>query len=209
MDAPEQHPGLHVNYDRVGWEWFDPSLIRTDGKYESNEPVKVGALAGEGGGRNVFVNRIPAVKAADVGYGGRSHLVAQRDTDGRIVVRRLSRGERDRLCEGLEGFDWGDDDMRAYRQGNSGPPAMMSVVLRGLHDFLRPHSNFVPEHIDQIISPEDAMAFRGSLVLAEKDYGEMKKRGLIDQKPGLTEKKKNTHNPNQQKGGYAFNRCVP
>ena len=57
-----------------GWEWIDEDLAdATDVAH--GEPVKVGALADSGGGRNVFRGMVPAIKASDVGPGGRSHLV--------------------------------------------------------------------------------------------------------------------------------------
>jgi hypothetical protein len=68
----------------------------------------------------------------------------------------------------------------------------------------------VPAAITQIISERDKMAFRGSLLLAEKDYTEMKKRGLVDLEPGQASvRQTSTHKMVQQEGGYAFTDCVP
>ena len=70
----------------------------------STGPIKVGALKGTGRGRNVFRGMIPAVKAADIGLGGRSHLVMQLQRDGTRVVRTLHSSEVDRLFAGNPDF---------------------------------------------------------------------------------------------------------
>lgn len=189
-----------MRHDEIGWEWCDLDLINSEGQYDSNEPVKVGALRGEGTGRNVFVNRIPAWRASSV----HPHLVAQRGISGELVVRRLHDSEVDRLFAGLEGFEWGP------QRGESAPPVVAMQVLEVVRDFLRPQSMFVPKDIAQIISEKDTLAFRGSLMLAEKDFAELKKRGMVDQTPGQANAKSTgSHKMVQQKGGYAFTDCVP
>lgn len=191
-----------------GWEWIDEDLAEA-ADVAHGEPVKVGALAGSGGGRNVFRGMVPAIKASDVGPGGRSHLVMQRDKMGRRIVRTLHQTEVDRLFAGEDNFEWGDGEGRRMRQGNSAPPALIAPVLGAIRRFLEPQSSFIPTEIGQIIAHEDMEAFRGSLALAEIDYSELKKRGLTTLAPGQEARQTGKHRMQQPKGGMAFEECVP
>lgn len=175
----------------------------------STEPIKVGALKGTGRGRNVFRGMIPAVKAADIGLGGRSHLVMQVQRDGTRIVRTLHSSEVDRLFAGNPDFQWGTDDLRRMRQGNSAPPTLLRPVLEAIVNFLEPQSRFVPDHVGQIVAAKDVEAFRGSLTLAEVDFYELSKRGQTHTLPGQERKAGNHHKQIQPKGGLAFLDCVP
>ena len=83
MDPPESHPDLAIDVQTRGWEWRDETLIQAANK-SSMDTIKVGALKGTRGGRNVFKGLIPAVKAADIGLEGRSHLVMQSQQGRRL-----------------------------------------------------------------------------------------------------------------------------
>ena len=180
LDAPELHRDLWRN-EAVVW------TADMDGTRNPDDPDmqwRVGTIAGTGPGRNVFRSRIPAIKASDFGPGGRSHLVAQKTTQGVWVVRNISHSEEARFFHGEQIF-WGDNQEDASRRrGGSGPPTMIAPVLRGIAAIVRPTVSSVPASIDDIISKDDVKAFRGHMHMAHADYLKYKKAGLTETTPG-------------------------
>ena len=147
---------------------------------------KVGTLEGSGPGLSVFRSRIPAVKASSFGPGGRSYLVAQRETSGEWIVRNLHASEEVRLFSHPEvPMFWGTDAEEAStRRGNSGPAPMMLPIMKGLVEHCRPAVSSVPADIDDIISPSDIAAFRGHMHSGYEDYKRYKLCKLTETTPG-------------------------
>lgn len=150
------------------------------------DPVRVAELDGTGGGRNVFVGMIPAVKATAVGPGGRAHLVRQVAADGSTVVRSLHPSEVDRLfAMPGGGFSWGSNtDDRQVRQGNSAPPAMMIPALEGIVRYLAVPEIRVPREISDVIADVEVKQFRGGMALAWREYQAKVRAGDVHRAPG-------------------------
>ena len=178
------------------------------------EPWQVAVLRGQGGGRNAFRHRLPAVKASSFGVGGRSHLV-QQVFDSSVVLRRVAVSEVERLfCSERVPMLWGySDTEKVMRMGNSAPPSMVLPVFDGFVRFCRPRCAWVPRSISDIVSEETASAFRGHMAQQFADFTELKKRNLLDVAPGQLPPKNTTrtrgHRPAQCDAGLVLPSQAP
>ena len=210
MDEPEMHRDLWWPQD--GLDSITPLSDQREPP-EIGEPWQVGRVKQQGRsehGRSIFRHRLPAIKFTDYGPGGRSHLVQQVTAAGAQVVRRLHATEVDRLFASARvRVEWGKDEERQARQGNSAPPDMILPILQGLVAFCKPTCDFVPKSVDCVITPAQVLAYRGQMAALHTDFVELRKRGLLNVPPGEGYRRNDGHSDKAADGGIVFRTEVP
>ena len=121
----------------------------------------------------------PAVKSSTFGVGGNSHLIAQKDAQGKWQVRKLQVSEIvAQISTSAATPSLPNSPLKALAALASTPPHQsLSNIASCVLAFMRPPLSKIPSSIDDIISPDDTHIFRANMKRMHKDFSQMVKSG--------------------------------
>lgn len=159
---------------QLRWSDTTPPWGEADGPV--TEPLVVGGVDDGGWGKKVYTHMVPATKSSSWGPGGRTHLVAQRRSDGSWWARQLVRAEVARIFGHPQiHIELAEDDDKAIAElGNAGPLRMIRPWALGIAKFLRPPMQWCPVRIQELVTDDERRVCRGWMAQAECDFGHMR-----------------------------------
>ena len=169
---------LIIDQTKVVFKWIvDPSSVVID---DSNtKPIQVAWAHSNTCGNRVYMAQSPAVKSSTFGVGGNSHLIAQKDAQGKWQVRKLQVSEIvAQISTSAATPSLPNSPLKALAALASTPPHQsLSNIASCVLAFMRPPLSKIPSSIDDIISPDDTHIFRANMKRMHKDFSQMVKSG--------------------------------
>ena len=175
---PDLPQHLFIDQRKVHFTWTrDPDSVSADQPHD--KPVQVAWAKSNTCGNRVYVLISPAVKASTFGVGGNSHLIAQKDPQGKWQVRKLSLPEI--VAETAPAhlpIVLPAAPLKAIAALATTTPLYAAAhTAKGISGFLAPALPSLPTDIAEVISPQHVQIFRANLNRMHHDLTHMAAAG--------------------------------